>query len=100
MFFISERDVVDKRVEFTHEEIYYNLSTSVDDEIKPPSQYVIRIKNYINLFIVKEDDEYFLFKGFNQIDMKMNVPDTFFNLILPYKVMTFYKTLLEIMNKD
>jgi hypothetical protein len=100
IFFISERDVLDKRIEFVHNGIYYNLSTSVDDELLPPEQNIVRIRNYTNLFIIKEDEDYFYFKGFNQIDMKMNLPDTFFNMILPFKVMTFYKTLLEIMNKD
>jgi hypothetical protein len=71
IFFISERDVVDKRVEFTNDDVYYNISSSVEDEILPPTENVVRIRNYINLFIVKQDVDYFYFRGFNQIDMKV-----------------------------
>lgn len=71
IFFISERDVLDKRAEFTHDNIYYCLSTSVDDEIKPIEENVIRIKSFINLFVIQEDEQFFHFKGFNQVDMKV-----------------------------
>ena len=31
---ISERDIVDKRIEFTYDEIYYNFSTSVEKDVR------------------------------------------------------------------
>jgi len=33
MFIISERDVVDKRIEFFKDNVYYNFSSSVDDKV-------------------------------------------------------------------
>lgn len=33
MFIISERDVVDKRIEFFKDNVYYNFSSSVDDDV-------------------------------------------------------------------
>ena len=71
IFFISERDIVDKRVEFTYNNIYYNLSTSIDNESQPVKENIIRCTNYLNIYIITEDDEYFYFRGFNQIDTKV-----------------------------
>lgn len=33
IFIISERDVIDKRIEFVNEDIYYNFSSSVDSDV-------------------------------------------------------------------
>lgn len=33
MIMISERDMLDKRIEFTHDNIYYNFSSAIDDEV-------------------------------------------------------------------
>lgn len=33
MFIISERDIVDKRIEFFKEDIYYNFASSINDDV-------------------------------------------------------------------
>jgi len=33
LFIISERDVIDKRIEFIYEDIYYNFSSSVENNV-------------------------------------------------------------------
>ncbi len=72
VFFISERDVLDKRTEFIYKDIYYCLSTSVNDDILPINKDVIRCKTFINLYIIVGDEKYFYFMSFNQIDPKVD----------------------------
>ena len=31
VFFISERDTIDKGIEFIHKNIFYNITTAIDD---------------------------------------------------------------------
>lgn len=33
MFIVSERDVVDKRIEFFKDSVYYNFASSLDDKV-------------------------------------------------------------------
>ncbi len=71
IFFISERDVVDKRVDFSYNNIYYNLSTSIENDLEPVKEKITRCTNYLNIYIITEDDHYFYFRGFNQVDTKV-----------------------------
>jgi len=32
-FLISERETIDKRFEFTHDEVFYNFSTSIEENV-------------------------------------------------------------------
>ena len=34
IFIVSERDVIEKRIEFVFNDIYYNFSSSVEDDVK------------------------------------------------------------------
>lgn len=71
VFFISERDMVNKRIEFIKDDIYYNLATSVDDEYDPPSKNVVRCKTYLNLVVLKQDEENYYFHCLSQYDAKV-----------------------------
>jgi len=99
VFFISEREVVDKRAEFTYNGISYDISTSIDENYLPIEKNVVRCKNFINSFVIVSDDTHFYFLSFNQVDPKMNLPGSFLNMILPFKIAAFYKTLVEEVNK-
>jgi hypothetical protein len=70
IFFISERDLVDKKIEFENENKLYFIATSVTgvlDEIKD----VVRCKNYLNSVILSEDEDNFYYNGLNQLDAKV-----------------------------
>ena len=44
MMLVSEREVIDKRIEFTKNGIYYNFSSSVNDKVK--------IRNFLFIFTI------------------------------------------------
>jgi hypothetical protein len=72
MFLIAERDLVDKYVNFYHDEVYYSWASSVSDDYFEPIKGVIRCYNYMNFFSLREDEEYFYFINFNQADIKVS----------------------------
>ena len=71
MFFIAERDLVNKRIEFIKEDVYYNIATSVNDDYEPLIKDVVRCKTYLNLLILKQDEENFYFHCLSQYDAKV-----------------------------
>src|SRR5690606_6652187 len=68
IFFISERDFVDKRIEFVHENVYYNFASSVENN--EPNSKAVRMKTYLNLLILSQDDSNFYFECYSQYDAK------------------------------
>jgi hypothetical protein len=73
MFLVSERDLVDKYVNFIHEGVFYSLSSSVNGGVVEEVDDVIRCVNYINVYSLYEDKDYFYFVNFNQADIKVNM---------------------------
>jgi hypothetical protein len=71
MFLIAERDLVDKFINFYHDGVYYSLSTSVGTEVFDPIKGVVRCLNYLNLFALTEDDQFYYLSNFNQCDVKV-----------------------------
>jgi hypothetical protein len=76
MFLVSERDLVDKYMNFMQDGVFYSLSSSVDNTILTEFKDVIRCSNYINLFTLYEDTDYFYFINFNQADVKVIIKIT------------------------
>ena len=96
IFFISERDIIEKKVDFYFNNKYYSYSSSVSDELNEKykeNEDVMRILNYISVYIIEEDEENFYFKSLNQLDYKMNIPNTLMNITLPMKIINWYKKL-------
>ena len=73
VFFISERETIDKRVEFYYNDIFYCLSTSVSDDYIPANPSVIRCRTFLNLFMVAQDEKFYYTMSFNQVDPKVNL---------------------------
>ena len=59
----------------------------------------MRILNYISVYIIEEDEENFYFKSLNQLDYKMNIPNTLMNITLPMKIINWYKKLEKVVEK-
>jgi hypothetical protein len=72
VFFISEREVIDKRVEFIHENVYYNISSSAPDNYIPEEEGVVRCKSHLNVFTLSQDDNNYYFNTLGQVDLKVN----------------------------
>ncbi len=72
VFFISERDVYDKRLMFKYENLYYVFTSSLDENYFPQQKDVVRCKNVVNLNVFTEDEEYFYYLSLSQTDIKVS----------------------------
>jgi hypothetical protein len=70
IFFISERDIIDKKVFFEHHGASYSFASSVQNytEVNPE---VVRCHTYINSSILTEDEENFYYNSLTQLDAKV-----------------------------
>lgn len=100
--FASARDLLEKNIKFQVKNRLFSLSTSTNDDYShgiTPSTDIIRMKNYLSLFsfyIRKYNDRrQIVFFGFNQIDIKMNVPDMLKNSTLPLQTKSYYNNLYK-----
>ena len=59
------------------------MSSSIPDELFPPSQEVIRITNYCNYVKIIDEGDYIGFYSLYQTDFKMPIPQFLFNITLP-----------------
>ena len=102
VFFISERDIMEKKVEFYFNNKYYSYSSSVSEELNKKykeNEDILRIFNYMSVYIIEADKDNFYFKSLNQLDYKMNVPNTIMNITLPMKIINWYKKLEKVVEK-
>jgi len=100
--FASTRDLLEKNIKFQIKNRTFSLSTSTNDDYingNTPSSDIIRMKNYISLYSYYirryKDKRQIVFFGFNQIDIKMNVPDMLKNSTLPLQTKSYYNNLYK-----
>lgn len=99
IFFISERDSVDKKCEFVQDGAYYLYESSINFENYPKDEDVIRIMDYIFLVKIWQDNENIYVRNINQIDIKTMVPQFLINTTLPMKLLSFYDVCTAAMKK-
>jgi len=94
IFFISERDCIDKRISFTKDGVYYTIATSVENYI-PQQDGVVRIVTILNSLTITEDVENFYFHGYNQLDAKTSIPERILNITIPTKTIEWYNNFIK-----
>ena len=100
VFFISERDGIDKKADFFFDKEFYSFSSSVSDDYIPMNKDVTRITDIIFAYHIYEDDKKFYIRSLSQIDFKMNVPQSLLNVTLPMKMKEWFKSMIAYMQKD
>ena len=96
---IPERECYDKRTFFFDNGVFYYFSSSIPDSLYPPKKEPVRVTNYIGALIIKEDNENFYIDSFNQVDIKMNIPEALIVLSFPWKMKEFFDGFVELFNK-
>lgn len=91
LILISERDFIEKRIEIVEDSFAYLFSFSVPKDLLPETKKVIRCTNYINIQIIEEKSDYWLFTNFSQSDLQMPIPENFLNFTLPGKFNSWYE---------
>jgi hypothetical protein len=98
IFFVSERESIDKRFRFNKDNSTYIMSTSIPLEIYPPKKDVVRFIDLINLFKIADEGEEIVFTSLNQADFKMTIPQMLINVTLPMTSKTWYVNLKKFAN--
>ena len=91
---ISEREFYDKKTYFIEDGVFYYFCSSIPDEIYPPKKDLIRVLTYIGAIIIKEDNENFYIDCFNQVDIKMSIPEVLIVMSFPMKMKEIFDGLL------
>jgi len=94
IFFISEREVVDKRVSFKKDNVYYSIASSIDNYL-PANDSIVRMFTYLNALILTEDENNFYFDTYAQIDAKTILPEKIINITIPQKTTEWFKNFIR-----
>jgi len=100
MFFVSERDVVEKRYDFYENNIYYDFSSSVKENYIPIEENIVRITEHCCLYKMYEEKECFNFISITQVDTKFKTPNAMLSYQLPNNYKKWYDSLFNAINEQ
>ena len=97
VFFMSERDAIEKRFIYKNpeEKAIYIISSSIPENLFPSKKEVVRITNYCNYYKIIDEGEYIGFYSLNQSDFKMPIPQFLFNATLPTTTKDWQNNLIQ-----
>ena len=96
---IGERVFYNKVWTFNNEgDICYSFSSSVPENLFNENGDPVRGNVFLEVMVVKEDKEKFVINFFNQIDIKMTIPQEFLDKNLFVKIYEFYEGFLDFLN--
>ena len=98
VFFVSERETIEKRFRFNRGNSTYIMSTSIPLDIYEPKEGVVRFVDFLNLFKISDEGENIVFSSLNQVDFKMPIPQMLINMTLPSTTKTWYKNIKKFAN--
>lgn len=98
IFFVSERETIEKRFRFVRENSTYTMSTSIPLDLYEPKEGVVRFIDYLNLFKVTDEGENIVFTSLNQVDFKMAIPQMLINMTLPSTSKSWYANIKKFAN--
>ena len=96
---ISEREFLDKKTFFFDNGVFYYFCSSIPDNIYPPKKEPVRVLDYLGAMIIKEDIENFYIDSFNQVDIKMSIPEVLIVMSYPMKMKEMFDGLMALFNK-
>jgi len=99
VFFVSERETIEKRFRFKIENNIYCMSMSIPLDIYEPKPDVVRFIDFINLYKISDEDEFIIFRTLNQVDFKMPIPQMLINITLPSTSRTWYNNIKNFANR-
>ena len=98
VFFVSERETIEKRFRFKKDNAVYIMSTSTPLDIYEQKEDVVRFIDYLNLFKVSDEGDYIYLSSLNQVDFKMPIPQMLINMTLPSTSKKWYANIKKFAN--
>lgn len=97
--FISQRDMIDKKIDFYANNRFYSFATSTPDELQPATKEVERAIDYISGYSIYEDESNFYFRSISQVDFKLPSVTSVMKFTLPPKLKEWYANLKKGINE-
>lgn len=98
--FMSQRDIVDKRFDFYENDVYYDFSSSVNDDFIPLEDDIVRITDHCSMYKISEEEDSFNIVSLTQMDTKYNLPNSLLSYQLPINYKKWYDSLINGINED
>lgn len=99
VFFMSERDAVEKKLIFDYQGASYVFSSSIPDGVFPENPDVVRIFNYMDYFKLVDEGDYIGYYSLSQSDFKMFIPQMLANMGLPSATKSWFTILKAFASK-
>ena len=99
VFFVSERETIEKRFRFKKDNDVYIMSTSIPLDIYEEKENVVRFIDFLNLIKVSDEGDYISICSLNQVDFKMPIPQMLINITLPSTSRSWYDNIKKFSNK-
>ena len=99
MIFVSDRDIVDKRYDFYEKDIYYDFSSSVNDDLVPTEEDIVRLTDHCSVCKMYEEEDGFNIISITQVDSKYNFPSSMLSFQLPVKYKDWYDSMINSINE-
>ena len=99
VFFVSERETIEKRFRFKKDNDVYIMSTSISLDIYEEKENVVRFIDFLNLIKVSDEGDYISICSLNQVDFKMPIPQMLINITLPSTSRSWYDNIKKFSNK-
>ena len=97
--FISQRDMIDKKIDFYANNRFYSFATSTPDEFQPATKEAERAIDYISGYSIYEDETNFYFRSISQVDFKLPSVTSVMKFTLPPKLKEWYANLKKAINE-
>ena len=100
MIFVSERDIIDKRYDFYVNDIYYDFSSSANDDFVPIDEDIVRMTDHCSVCKIYEENNNFNIISITQVDSKYKLPKVMLSIQLPVKYKEWYDSLINAINEE
>ena len=98
VFFVSERETIEKRFRFKKDNAVYIMGSSIPLDIYEAKEDVVRFIDFLNLFKVSDEGDYICLSSLNQVDFKMPIPQILINITLPSTSKSWYGNIKKFTN--
>ena len=79
--------------------IYYDFSSSVNNNIVPIDDDIVRITDHCSVCKIFEENDFFDIISISQVDTKFNVPPSMMSVQLPIKYKDWYDAMINEINE-
>ena len=98
--FFSERNIADKRYVFYINDIYYDFSSSINDNFILIDEDIVIMTDHYSVCKIYEEDNNFNIISITQIDSQYSISNEMLSIQLSIKYKEWYNSLINAINEE